>query len=174
MTKQERFDGTYEGEPYKPDSLSHLINIAIEDGKKMIQNPLYTPYSTRWHEPYGLFLGSERSDSTCYACLAGGVIAGSLGFTESDAITPGNSKLSETWINSLLALEDIRCGVIRRAAVRFYYGGREPRDPLALATLSKVYLVDAPPLDKFQGNQEFAIFLENLVQVADSLEELGV
>ena len=64
--------------PKPPTKLSDLIDLAIRDGRGLDPN-VYAPDASRWHEP-------SPDSGQCYVCLAGAVIAGTLGANPAEEV----------------------------------------------------------------------------------------
>lgn len=91
-----------------PDKLSDLILVALEDLEKAEASPKHIIVMWMWHLPrLGLL------DNLCSVCLAGSVMAFSLGANPSTPRTPGD--YSHHINNKLLALNSVRGGDISLA-----------------------------------------------------------
>ena len=73
------------------DRLSSLVQVAIADAKRLYANRPndYVPASERYHAPLYLYKGSSGA-SQCQICLAGAVIAGTLGGNRKQDLGPSN------------------------------------------------------------------------------------
>ena len=58
-----------------PDMPDELINLAIDDLERAEQDPRYRIHMGQWHSPWD----GGSSDATCHVCLAGAVMARTLG-----------------------------------------------------------------------------------------------
>ncbi len=94
-----------------PGKLSNLIELAITDARKL-DRARYTPMWMTWHRP-------RRTDGKCMVCLAGGVIAGTLGcptdatidIATGDSADPESETISDAaWSRALWALDSARDG----------------------------------------------------------------
>ena len=94
-----------------PAKLSDLLNLAITDARKL-DHARYTPMWMTWHRPRPL-------DGKCMVCLAGAVIAGTLGcstgtsidIATSDSADPESTTITdERWRRALWALDSAREG----------------------------------------------------------------
>lgn len=82
-----------------PDKLSKLLQVAMEDLELCENDPRYVIDMRDWHNPNG----------QCAVCLAGSVMAKSLGEDPNDPYVSINNYNSELQ-NKMLALNNIRCG----------------------------------------------------------------
>ena len=145
-----------------PEKLSDLIDIAIADAHRL-DHAAYTPAWSTWHEP-------RPVDGKCAVCLAGAVIAGTLGCPAGTAIRMSelSSITDERWRRALLALDS----------------AREGHWAQALSTLRKttvdysvrIDLHRIPPPDKFMFNgwDHFDSHLTSLATRAKQLRKLGL
>ena len=94
-----------------PAKLSDLIDLAIADARKL-DHGRYTPVWMTWHRPRPL-------DGKCMVCLAGAVIAGTLGcatgtsidIATSESADPQSTTITdEPWRRALWALDSAREG----------------------------------------------------------------
>ena len=97
-------DLNYHKLPSKP---SALIALALRDLDRVLQNPEYEVNWGRWHAP------SVGDNLTCHVCLAGAVIAGTLG-TDKELVRDPEYFDPDTR-KKLLALDDFRTGDIENA-----------------------------------------------------------
>lgn len=84
-----------------PDKPSDLIKVALVDLKSIRRSQKYIVNMQRWHEPIG---------DACHVCLAGAVMARSLGANPHGDLTPGDygGMISK----KLDALDDFRSGAV--------------------------------------------------------------
>ena len=155
-----------------PEKLSDLIDLAIADTRRLDHNR-YVPDWSVWHRPRPL-------DDKCMVCLAGAVIAGTLGCAletrieiASDMAEPGSTTIADKrWRNALWALDSARKGSWN-SACRALHGigiGIDPEDELAEA-LDEL----PPPLhSEFKSWRELAIHLDSLASRANDLRKLGL
>jgi hypothetical protein len=94
-----------------PDKLSDLIELALKDLELVEKDPRYRVDMSQWH--YG-------AEKVCVVCLAGAVIAKTLGAPRNKTYTPG--KCSSDNRVKLRALDMVRCGYLNDA-VRYVHGG---------------------------------------------------
>lgn len=93
-----------------PDKPSELLLLALEDLQKVESDPRYVVDMGAWHSPNG----------KCRVCLAGAVMAGKLGVTPDQSMTP--SRLPEAL--KLRALDFLRVGEIDLALRTLGYYAR--------------------------------------------------
>lgn len=86
-----------------PDRPSELIRIALADLRKVEADNRYTVSMGSWHTP---------EDGVCHVCLAGAVMAGTLGSDPSKLLGPHSGRFEEEDANKLNALDDFRSGCI--------------------------------------------------------------
>lgn len=97
-----------------PDKLSDLIPVAKEDALKALKSPLYKLNMAVWHSKY--------SDK-CEVCLAGSVLAFSLGADREEHIYPeefGINKGESAIEDALTSLDFLRVTDFYSAIHRFY------------------------------------------------------
>lgn len=86
-----------------PDEPYKLIRLALSDLEKVENDSLYDVYMGIWHTDMG------RGEK-CYVCLAGAVMAFSLGVDKGEALCPGTSRFSTDEVRKLIALDEFRVG----------------------------------------------------------------
>jgi len=101
-----------------PDKLSDTIDLALVDLVKAEKSPGYAVEMCEWHNP--------TVSGICEVCLAGSVMAFTLGVTKDDSCAP--SSLDQPLDGKLSALEEIRCGDIYSAIYEFYRTNIESAD----------------------------------------------
>lgn len=152
-----------------PERLSDLIELAIADARRL-DHARYTPMWTSWHRPRPL-------DGKCMVCLAGAVIAGTLGcetetnidIATSDFAEPESTTITDKrWRRALWALDSAREGNWHAAFenLRGSYPADELRD--ALNALPK------PSHGEFNGWKHFDTHLASLADCASKLREIGL
>lgn len=105
-TFEQRKDEAMPATATLPDKPSELIRVALADLRKCEADERYEIDMSEWHLPDG--------DGGCFVCLAGAVMAKSLGAEEDDEVTPDNYFLDECGTErKLRALDDFRCGGVR-------------------------------------------------------------
>ena len=87
-----------------PDKLSALIKVGIRDIKQCERDPQYEIHMYAWHEPAG---------NVCYVCLAGAVLAKSLGVSP-DTYSCGMD-LGDEVVRKTEALNEVRTGNVSGA-----------------------------------------------------------
>ena len=147
-----------------PDTLSALIRVAVDDARRLDRDA-YRPHWSAWHEP---LYDADRPQliGRCEVCLAGCVIAGTLGQDLQEEAEPSDFDYETGY--KLFALEDVRQGNLESALDLMSYQKHvvaEKRS--ALASIPR--LRD----DEFDDWHSFDAFLDDLGDVADQLEVLG-
>ena len=89
--------------PKLPTVLSDLIALAISDARKL-DREVYVPDFTEWHSP----ITDPEEEGECAICLAGAVIAGTLGLPPTAPHYFGSCEYPDA--NAIRALEFVRCG----------------------------------------------------------------
>lgn len=97
-----------------PDKLSALILVALEDLEKAEASSRYNISMAIWHLP--------KQDRPCGVCLAGSVMAFSLGADPNEPCTP--SDYSSRIEDKLCALNMVRSGQLSAALEYMEQGGR--------------------------------------------------
>ena len=152
-----------------PEKLSDLIDLAIADARKLDQDR-YAPTWCKWHQP-------DPGDGKCMICLAGAVIAGTLGCTHhthvdiatSDTAEPGSTIIADKrWRNALWALDSAREGDWNSAYRALHGIGADNTLGEALDELAP------PERSEFESWDELAIHLDSLASRANDLRKLGL
>ena len=86
-----------------PDKPSALIRVGLADLKAIGETPGYQIDFMTWHNP-------AQEGDTCLVCLAGAVMARSLGAERGTTTGPGDFEDTERTHQKLLALESFRYG----------------------------------------------------------------
>lgn len=89
-----------------PEKPSDLIELALADLRKVEKDERYVVNMRDWHAPAPAF-------GFCNVCLAGAVMAGTLGHSPDECLTPGD--LGPTLDSKLRALDSLRLGRVRTA-----------------------------------------------------------
>ena len=144
--------------PEPPERLSDLIELAIEDARKLDRN-LYQPNYLRWH------LGADREQDAivpvrpvCMICLAGAVMANTLGAERYADCTPDT--FDSKWDRALGDLDEVRMGYFN--LLEYYDVPRE---------LS--VLLPEPAAASFVGWPSFETHLQSLEPIVAILREHG-
>jgi len=98
-----------------PNLPSVLIRLALDDLEAVERDPRYVVWMGMWHQPIsnGRFLNYFQTDrDVCAVCLAGAVMARSLGFSPDQDLTPSQVP-SE--VRSLHSLDYFRTGAVAEA-----------------------------------------------------------
>lgn len=136
-----------------PDTLSGLLRVAVNDYLSCLQDPHYGINMLQWHEP---------GKDVCYVCLAGAVMARSLGTGREESKAPNDFLRSVFW--KLQALDHLREGLIHAAASVLKLEDR-PHGPSVNRVLNNKY-----------GNKRFPNpeeFTRDMLTLANRLEEAG-
>lgn len=140
-----------------PDKLSDLITVAIRDLIKcMKQKDKYDINMDYWHVP-----NANGYTSKCSVCLAGSVMAQTLGADITKNMDPddfGVSSLEE----KLLALNDVRLGDISAALYCMHQEYNEEEIDKYERNLHIIDFYDDP-----------AGFIEFMLEVSNDLKEMG-
>jgi hypothetical protein len=102
--------------PKPPKLLSDLIQLALTCADKCAADPRYKFYMVFWHAP---------CDGVCFICLAGAVIAKTLGADPSESVLPND--YPPEWSKALLALNYICTGTLGPACETFGIEWTGPR-----------------------------------------------
>ena len=154
-----------------PDKLSELIRVTVKDCRSLDPD-IYFPDSDSWHEPNDDFYG-EGPPLPVRVCLAGAVIAKSLGQSSTTMVTPDSFTSSE--LNyKLEALEEVRVGKLIQALDCMAAATGMPVIPPGSRLETKIYYLPDPPYPGFKGFFEMAGHLVHLERTADQLDDLGL
>ena len=152
-----------------PDKLSDLLELAIADARRL-DRARYTPMWMTWHRP-------RLQDGKCMVCLAGGVIAATLGcaddavieITSGESTEPESETISDPfWCRALWALDSARDGDWLDAyrALHDDYPAGELYD--ALEEMPPATCVEFNDWDKLDAH------LESIAVRAEHLRTLGL
>ena len=152
-----------------PEKLSALLDLAIADARGL-DRARYTPVWMTWHRPRPL-------DGKCMVCLAGAVIAGTLGcaagttidIATSESADPQSTTITdERWRRALWALDSAREGHWRDAFRALH--GTHPDGELydALEALPD------PADPEFSDWDKLDTHLASLAAGANKLRQLGL
>ncbi len=152
-----------------PGKLSDLIELAIADARKLDRSR-YTPRWRTWHTP-------EPADSKCMVCLAGAIIAGTLGCSANVTINlsteergdPSSELITDVaWRRALTALEQVREGDCLLAFHTLH--GHIPEDELS----DEIEALREPTHAEFNTWKKLDAHLRSLAVRARKLRKLGV
>lgn len=101
--------------------LHKLLALALDDFEQVLRDDRYVANMKSWHDP--------RGSGKCHVCLAGSVMAKSLGWDIGGYHTPGDA--GERSADRLAALNALRCGSVDGAWRYLHSAGKVP--PLAEA-----------------------------------------
>lgn len=87
-----------------PSKPSALIRQAVRDLQSCERSSRYWIDMHQWHTPHG------DHDDVCYVCLAGSVMAQSLGSDPSEVMDPVDLDVEDE--NKMLFLNSLRCGLL--------------------------------------------------------------
>ena len=160
-----------------PAKLSDLIELAISDARKLDRDA-YIPKGSTWHRP-------DPNNERCAVCLAGIVIAGTLGCSKNTWVTeisesddsagdgadPQSTTVTITdprWSGALMALDAAREGDWLIAFDSLY--GRFPEHGIR----DKVEGIAKPDMAAFTNWEQLETHLASLSACAEQLRELGI
>jgi hypothetical protein len=103
-----------------PKNFSEALELALTDLAKAEASPLHRVDMNQWHR------GISDEDDVCRVCLAGSVMAFSLGANPKDTMAPHFR--GDGWSPILLALNELRGGFVGTARV-MWPEGFKPTDP---------------------------------------------
>lgn len=142
-----------------PDVPSALLTLALDDLEKAEVDPRYVIDMNHWHQP--ALRGSR--DMLCAVCLAGSVIAFSLGVPPYHPSRPGN--FDADTCRKLIALDEFRAGSYSAALQMLHV-----RDAEYL--LSARLRAEFWPTDAYHNAP--AAFKARLRALAERLEGMGL
>ena len=100
---------------------SALIRLGLEDLAKCEESSSYVVLMSKWHRG-----GGFGNAEPCSVCLAGSVMAQSLGVEFWEEAAPGD--FDGATRNKLHALDDFRCGYVLAGLMSFYDPEEIPSD----------------------------------------------
>ncbi len=152
-----------------PERLSDLIDLAIADARKLDRDR-YTPTAITWHRP-------DPLENKCMVCLAGSVIAGTLGceieasieIVTSDNDEPQSTTITDKrWRHALWALDTARGGDWLDAFKALH--GAHPEGKIYEA----LEAIPAPLEPEFDDWSKLDTHLGSLAYRANRLRKLGL
>ena len=138
-----------------PNTLHGLLRVAIDDARKL-DRIKYRPVWNQWHEPL--------STNRCAVCLAGVVIAGSMGLSPSVSCDP--IYFERPVDRKLQALNDMRMGYFFVAWRGLHEVGFRSLTEPSIKAFDSVPIPDAAG---FSGWDDFDIHLESLEAIIPAL-----
>lgn len=98
-----------------PNKPSELVRFALRDLREAEKSPRYVVEMATWHQPW--YEPTPEAPTRCLICLAGAVMAFSLGANFEDDVTPGD--FGEDNGTKLNAINDLRLGYASCALTAF-------------------------------------------------------
>ena len=138
-----------------PDTMSGLLAAAIADGRQL-DRTLYHPRCGEWHTAW--------EHRPCQVCLAGSVIAGSLGASHHQTLYPNSYQGPIR--NKLESLDFMRRGKWVLAFKALYQ--RHPN----LSTAIRLNRLSRPDNKDFNGWQGFNSHLDSLEEILPDLRQI--
>lgn len=89
-----------------PTKLSELLRLAVKDAQACELDPAVELNMYQWHFP--------QDEGPCLVCMAGAVMHCTLGTDPEEMLTPHDAA---AWRTSLLAIDRLRTGGLRQAAL---------------------------------------------------------
>ena len=89
-----------------PNTLSGLLRVAVEDGRKVQADPRYVFDMSIWHDPMKV----EGEDTVCSVCMAGAVMAMRLDAPIEKVVDPDNYQDKGDLEFQLRAIDNLRSG----------------------------------------------------------------
>ena len=144
--------------PSPPRRLSDLIHLA-SDNMDLINRDIYHPDPTNWHRPF-------ESGGKCNVCLAGAVIAGTLGGDAEKYLSPDD--FTEDWDYALQALDYAREGNYATAVemMSLYSDAYDNYKDIIKGRLNNL---PAPSCRDFETWEEVDMFLDSLDCIVDDI-----
>lgn len=141
--------GTMTQEQFGKLKPSEVIRVALKDLERVEHNDLYQVDLGHWHKPIG---------SKCFVCLAGAVLAGTLGVHPASVSSPG-------------MMND--CGAAQRLRMLSDFSLDSPRGALCSIGVDDSELVDRlPQVQPYDRDTDG--FKSSLLLTADELEKAGL
>lgn len=144
-----------------PDKPSALIKLALDDLRKAERDPRYEVWMGYWHT--GTWHPQERT--ACCVCLAGAVMAGTLGAYPADAMFP--ESYDEETCGKLEALNYFRLGAVQTGLRCFYRRPEEDEHDQRIDELARV-----APEHYLSGEDNTSWYL-GMERLADELQQRG-
>lgn len=140
-----------------PDLPSELLRLAVADLKAIEKDPLYLVDMAEWHRP-------NEQKETCRVCLAGSVLARTLGHSPSEEVDW--EKVDPDTSNKLTAIDDMRAGDLELALLAIDIHDADSLD--AAGEIAKGF--EPPRYDRTNP----APFHRAMEDLARKLEEAGL
>lgn len=138
-----------------PGTLHQMLALAVADARRIDRND-YLPSFGDWHTP--------TDDGLCAICLAGSVLAGTLGASPHSQAMPFLK--NNAYFRKLEALDSSRCGKWIEA---FCFMHRKP--PTGI-TRTRLHSLPAPSNALFQGWEQFDAHLDSIETFIPLIREI--
>lgn len=149
-----------------PDKLSALIRVAVADMRKVQADERYTLDAWEWHTAT-----NEPGDAPlCAVCMAGAVIAGTLGTNPEHSASPDD--FAAPISRKLEALDSVRCGELACAAM--VLAGVDSDNDLPEENLATYETASDVIESAYRNAGTGFATLESYEQAADILEKAGL
>lgn len=144
-----------------PDLPSALIRLALADLREVEKlSDVYVVNMSAWHSPNG------AGDGRCEVCLAGAVLARTLGFSPEDHMITNLHRISNQTRRKMSALNAFRTGLVFDAMQIMLENSREYQDN---EELFEGMHTDVPEYSE----KTREAFHAAMARMADELEKLG-
>ena len=146
-----------------PRKLSGLIDLAIADARRL-DHGAYTPLHSEWHTA-----AAPGESRHCHVCLAGAVIAGTLGLAPDKTVNGFDEEdvTDNEWGKALTAINAARLGCWK-VATGSLEGGATPEQEAGMAE------IPVPAHSRFEDWETFEMHLASLADRARQLRALGL
>ena len=139
-----------------PDTLHSLLQCAVNDARGLNRR-CYKPRYDEWHSP-------DLADGRCEVCLAGSCLAGTIGHSSKDCITPFEFPANTR--RKLEALEAMRTG----SWIEAYRLVHQQRPPIE--TEARLSCLPAPAWSSFTNWRAFNSHLKSLEAILPMLRSI--
>ena len=140
-----------------PDKLSELIDVAIQDAKKLDRDK-YTPSYIYYYMP------DNRDDKRCYVCDAGSVMVGTLLVNTDMQVDPSEFDVSTE--RKLEALDHARRGAYSMAVEQLGFC-------LTIRQAQALDKIQRSPWMEYRTWEDFDKHLSHMKRVAGQLRAMG-
>ena len=148
----------------RPATLADALALAIADARNL-DHEKYWPNAGIWHTPSPREIGGVAG--LCQVCLAGAVVAGTLGFPKDSpaSVSPQtfiSSQVLLPWKNVLFAIDNARLGSWH-AAWGHFYDMHAPAD---------LYSLPVPEFREFCGWDQMNDHIDSLERILPQLRAI--
>ena len=148
-----------------PNKMSSLLRLAVKDAQACEADPRYVLMMGSWHEP-------ARNSAKCAVCMAGAVMAQTIGVTPLKVVSPYS--FTPPTRRRLEAIDDMRCGGFDDAYLAIVSGCLDEGGRCDAVGEQERAIQDCEALVERDMGKAARAPWETYLQAADILEKVGL